>query len=80
MAVSTMGTESGRTTQPQAALTKGGHSLLPAGSLSARLGSEGKHYVCGSIAAFTNIVVTFPIQKVLFRQQLHGVLAREAVR
>eukprot|EP00064_Thunnus_orientalis_P004182 superscaffoldBa00000372_g4193 len=75
-----MGTESGRTTQPQAALTKGGHSLLPAGSLSARLGSEGKHYVCGSIAAFTNIVVTFPIQKVLFRQQLHGVLAREAVR
>uniref|UniRef100_A0A3B4WFK1 Solute carrier family 25 member 51b n=1 Tax=Seriola lalandi dorsalis TaxID=1841481 RepID=A0A3B4WFK1_SERLL len=40
----------------------------------------GKHYVCGSIAAFTNIVVTFPIQKVLFRQQLHGVLATEAVR
>lgn len=80
MAVSTMDTESGQTPQPQAALTKGGHSLLPAGSLSARLGSEGKHYVCGSIAAFTNIVVTFPIQKVLFRQQLHGVLAREAVR
>uniref|UniRef100_A0A4W5LAQ5 Solute carrier family 25 member 51b n=1 Tax=Hucho hucho TaxID=62062 RepID=A0A4W5LAQ5_9TELE len=38
------------------------------------------HYVCGSIAAFTNIVVTFPIQKVLFRQQLHGLRAREAVR
>ncbi|KAG7275766.1 hypothetical protein CRUP_009869 [Coryphaenoides rupestris] len=32
------------------------------------------------MAAFTNIAVTFPIQKVLFRQQLHGVLAMEAVR
>ncbi|XP_018555095.1 solute carrier family 25 member 51b [Lates calcarifer] len=80
MAVSTMDSESARTPQPQAALTKGSHSLLPAGALSARLGTQGKHYVCGSIAAFTNIVVTFPIQKVLFRQQLHGVLATEAVQ
>lgn len=38
-----------------------------------------KHYVCGSCAAFTNIVITFPIQKVLFRQQLFGVRAIEAV-
>ncbi|KAL7394594.1 hypothetical protein ABVT39_000129 [Epinephelus coioides] len=80
MAVSTMDSESARTPQPQAALTKGGHTLLPAGYLSARLGTQRKHYVCGSIAAFTNILVTFPIQKVLFRQQLHGVLATEAVR
>ncbi|XP_026213135.1 solute carrier family 25 member 51 [Anabas testudineus] len=80
MAVSTMDSESARTPQPQAALTKGGHSLLPAADLSAWLSPQGKHYVCGSIAAFTNIVVTFPIQKVLFRQQLHGVLAVEAVR
>ncbi|XP_070693560.1 solute carrier family 25 member 51b [Pempheris klunzingeri] len=80
MAVSTMDSESARTPQPQAALTKGGHSLLSAGALSARLGNQGKHYVCGSIAAFTNIVLTFPIQKVLFRQQLHGVLAFEAMQ
>lgn len=40
---------------------------------------RGKHYVCGSMAAFTNILITFPIQKVLFRQQLHGVRASEAV-
>ncbi|XP_042349046.1 solute carrier family 25 member 51b [Plectropomus leopardus] len=80
MAVSTMDSESARTPQPQAALAKGGHSLLPAGALSGRLGAQRKHYVCGSIAAFTNIMVTFPIQKVLFRQQLHGVLATEAVR
>ncbi|XP_030252217.1 solute carrier family 25 member 51b [Sparus aurata] len=80
MAVSTMESKSAQTPQPQTALTKGGHSLLPAGVLSAKLGNHGKHYVCGSIAAFTNIVVTFPIQKVLFRQQLHGVSATEAVR
>ncbi|XP_037636485.1 solute carrier family 25 member 51b [Sebastes umbrosus] len=80
MAVSTMDSESARTQQPQSALTKGGRSLLPAGALSSTLGTAGKHYVCGSVAAFTNIVVTFPIQKVLFRQQLHGVLATEAVR
>lgn len=80
MAVSTMDSESARTPQPQAALSKEGRSFLPAGLLSAQLGDHGKHYVCGSIAAFTNIVVTFPIQKVLFRQQLHGVLATEAVR
>lgn len=80
MAVSTMDSESARTPQPQDALTKGGPSLLHAGILSTKLGPQGKHYVCGSIAAFTNIVITFPIQKVLFRQQLHGVLVTEAVQ
>ncbi|KAL4641759.1 solute carrier family 25 member 51-like [Arapaima gigas] len=50
------------------------HLLLPA------LGPRGRHYVCGSCASFTNILVTFPIQKVLFRQQLHGVRVAEAVR
>ncbi|XP_030594726.1 solute carrier family 25 member 51 [Archocentrus centrarchus] len=80
MAVSTMDSESARTPQTQAALRKGGHSLLSAGILTTRLGPHGKHYVCGSLAAFTNIVVTFPIQKVLFRQQLHGVLVIDAVR
>ncbi|XP_005937796.1 solute carrier family 25 member 51b isoform X2 [Haplochromis burtoni] len=79
MAVSTMDSESARTPQTQA-LTKGGHSLLSAGILTARFGPQGKHYVCGSLAAFTNILLTFPIQKVLFRQQLHGVLAIDAVR
>ncbi|XP_019730447.1 solute carrier family 25 member 51 [Hippocampus comes] len=75
-----MDSPSAQTPPPSASLSKGGHSLLSAGPLSAILGPQGKHYVCGSIAAFTNIMVTFPIQKVLFRQQLHGVLAVEAVR
>lgn len=78
MAVSTM--DSARTPSSQAPLTQGGTGLLPAGILSARLRPQDKHYVCGSLAAFTNILVTFPIQKVLFRQQLHGVLATEAVQ
>ncbi|XP_068181524.1 solute carrier family 25 member 51b [Antennarius striatus] len=79
MAVSTMGSESARTPQSQTTLAEG-HTLLPAGLLSTRLSHHGKHYVCGSIAAFSNIMITFPIQKVLFRQQLHGVLAIEAVQ
>uniref|UniRef100_A0A8C5LVU2 Solute carrier family 25 member 51 n=1 Tax=Leptobrachium leishanense TaxID=445787 RepID=A0A8C5LVU2_9ANUR len=41
--------------------------------------SSGKHYVCGYCAAFTNIAITFPIQKVLFRQQLYGLRTREAI-
>ncbi|XP_029459021.1 solute carrier family 25 member 51 [Rhinatrema bivittatum] len=41
--------------------------------------SSGKHYVCGCCAAFTNIAITFPIQKVLFRQQLYGVRTRDAI-
>ncbi|XP_067312804.1 solute carrier family 25 member 51b [Pseudorasbora parva] len=63
------------TMDPQGELGKGGHALI-----GADLGARGKHYVCGSFAAFTNIIVTFPIQKVLFRQQLHGVRMSEAVR
>ncbi|XP_030001470.1 solute carrier family 25 member 51b [Sphaeramia orbicularis] len=80
MAVSTMDTESARTPQSQAALTKGGSARLPPGALSARLGSDGRHYFCGSVAALTNICVTFPLQKILFRQQLHGVMMTEAAR
>lgn len=37
------------------------------------------HYLCGSVAAFANIAVTFPIHKALFRQQLFGLRVREAV-
>ncbi|XP_034037807.1 solute carrier family 25 member 51 [Thalassophryne amazonica] len=80
MAVGTMDSKPTRTPHPQASLTNGGNSQLIAGPVSTILGPQSKPYVCGSIAAVTNIVVTFPIQKVLFRQQLHGVLTSEAVR
>ncbi|XP_009954341.1 PREDICTED: solute carrier family 25 member 51 [Leptosomus discolor] len=42
--------------------------------------TSGKHYLCGYCAAFTNIAVTFPIQKVLFRQQLYGLKTKDAVQ
>ncbi|XP_015262977.1 PREDICTED: solute carrier family 25 member 51 [Gekko japonicus] len=42
--------------------------------------SSGKHYICGYCAAITNVGVTFPLQKVLFRQQLYGVRTRDAIR
>ncbi|XP_046879959.1 LOW QUALITY PROTEIN: mitochondrial nicotinamide adenine dinucleotide transporter SLC25A51-like [Hypomesus transpacificus] len=82
MAVTTMDPESPRTPQPQSTLGQvpGPSSLLPAGGVGEWLGPHGKHYACGSMAAFTNIVVTFPMQKVLFRQQLHGVRVGEALR
>ncbi|XP_036407222.1 solute carrier family 25 member 51-like [Megalops cyprinoides] len=53
---------------------RGTEVLLP------ELGPRRKHYVCGSCAAFTNVAVTFPIQKALFRQQLFGVRVGEAVQ
>ncbi|KAJ8336043.1 hypothetical protein SKAU_G00393860 [Synaphobranchus kaupii] len=62
------------TMDPEAQQGKQGKAVLLPG-----LDQRKKHYVCGSCAAFTNISVTFPIQKVLFRQQLFGVRASEAV-
>ncbi|KAJ7335219.1 hypothetical protein JRQ81_013160 [Phrynocephalus forsythii] len=41
--------------------------------------TSGKHYFCGYCAAITNVAVTFPIQKVLFRQQLYGLRTRDAI-
>ena len=32
-----------------------------------------KEYLCGAIASLTNVIVTFPINKVMFRQQYTGV-------
>lgn len=40
---------------------------------------EMKHYLCGCCAAFNNVAITFPIQKILFRQQLYGIKTRDAV-
>jgi hypothetical protein len=41
--------------------------------------AEMKHYLCGCCAAFNNMAITFPIQKLLFRQQLYGIKTRDAV-
>lgn len=39
-----------------------------------------KEFVCGAGAAFTNISFTFPIYKIMFRQQLHGIRTVKAVK
>lgn len=40
----------------------------------------GNDYVCGAIASFVNITVTFPINKVMFRQQMYGIRFFKAFR
>ncbi|GFS25264.1 solute carrier family 25 member [Elysia marginata] len=37
-------------------------------------------FICGWGAAFINICVTFPINKAIFRQQLHGISGLKAIR
>lgn len=39
-----------------------------------------REFVCGSGAAFINICITFPLNKAIFRQQLHGVSTLRALR
>lgn len=39
-----------------------------------------KEFVAGAGAAFTNICITFPINKIMFRQQLHGISVTKAIR
>ena len=41
---------------------------------------EGKEFICGWGASSVNIAMTFPINKVQFRQQLHYISTKEAVR
>ena len=38
------------------------------------------HFVCGGVASLFNIVATFPINKVMFRQQVHGIRFFKALR
>ncbi|XP_055461288.1 mitochondrial nicotinamide adenine dinucleotide transporter SLC25A51 [Psammomys obesus] len=49
--------------------------------LSTHIGDMGeiKHYFCGCCAAFNNVAITYPLQKILFRQQLYGIKTRDAI-
>ena len=38
-----------------------------------------RHFVCGWGAAFVNITMTFPLNKLMFRQQLHGYSIKKAL-
>lgn len=48
-------------------------------SVSKKL-KECEEFVCGWGSAFINIMITFPINKVMFRQMLHGVDSQHAIR
>lgn len=37
-------------------------------------------FICGGVASFVNVCVTFPINKVMFRQQVHGIRFFRALR
>ena len=39
-----------------------------------------QEFICGGVASFTNVCVTFPINKVMFRQQVHGIRFFKALR
>jgi len=41
---------------------------------------DAREFVCGCGAAAVNIVTTFPLNKLIFRQQIHGVVASTALR
>ena len=40
---------------------------------------EPNQYLCGGVASIVNVMVTFPINKVMFRQQVHGFRLYKAV-
>jgi hypothetical protein len=47
--------------------------------------SHGSHrqaedFICGGVASFVNVCATFPINKVMFRQQVHGIRFFRALR
>ncbi|KAK6960171.1 solute carrier family 25 member 51 [Biomphalaria glabrata] len=48
--------------------------LLPTGQ------HRDREFICGWGAAFINICITFPINKTIFRQQLHGVSITQALQ
>ncbi|KAK8403331.1 hypothetical protein O3P69_000451 [Scylla paramamosain] len=85
----------GVVTPPQAGdkpISSGGESVSPspsgpvsapaAGStcLAMPLKEDSREFVCGWGAAFINITVTFPMNKIMFRQMLHGISSASALR
>lgn len=41
---------------------------------------KSEDFICGGVASFVNVCVTFPINKVMFRQQVHGIRFFRALR
>lgn len=41
---------------------------------------KSEDFICGGVASFVNVCVTFPINKVMFRQQVHGIRFFQALK
>ena len=41
---------------------------------------QSEDFICGGVASFVNVCVTFPLNKVMFRQQIHGIRFFRALR
>lgn len=41
---------------------------------------QAEDFICGGVASFVNVCVTFPINKVMFRQQVHGIRFFKALK
>merc|ERR1712130_858845 len=54
--------------------------LLPPPSTAAPAQAEWREYVAGWGSGIVNICVTFPVNKTMFRQQLHGISALSAFK
>ena len=42
--------------------------------------SQAEDYICGGVASLFNVCITFPINKVMFRQQVHGIRFSRALK
>ena len=51
----------------------------PSTSASTVVGEHRREFLCGWGAALINICTTFPINKIMFRQMVHGVRAKSAI-
>ncbi len=42
--------------------------------------SASVEYICGGVSSVVNVAITFPLNKIMFRQQIHGIRLHKAVR
>lgn len=60
-------------------MVDGGGEVSPGVGVSGGWSRTPNEFVCGAVASLVNISVTFPLNKAMFRQQVHGIRLRRAV-
>lgn len=54
-------------------------STKKSGAAIGPVADDGREFICGWGAAFINVTVTFPMNKLMFRQMLHGISTSNAI-